>query len=86
MRSRINGRRESLDLGYYEAIDIAAQCIGLVSTIVRNASFDGAVKGVTDLRIPDINGMLNTLRDGLTEVVRRQQNAYINRKLCDIQQ
>lgn len=80
MKSESGTGRQALDRGYYEVLGMATECVGMLVTIVRNASYKAVIKTATDMRIEDIRGMLLNLRDGLAEVVKRQQDTYWERE------
>ena len=64
--------RQALGREYYSLLDKMCDCHALLTSIVRNASYRKPIKDVTDLRIRDLQELLEATNRGLREVLDRQ--------------
>lgn len=67
-----DGTRQALGREYYCLLDKMCDCHAILTAIVRNASYRKPIKDVTDLRIRDIQELLEATNRGLREVLDRQ--------------
>lgn len=75
--AKSDSTRQALGREYYDLLDTAASCQATLTAIVRNASYRQSVKEVTDIRVRDIQDLLDGLVRGLHEVLSRQMKTAI---------
>lgn len=64
--------RQVLGREYYCLLDKMCDCHSILTSIVRNASYSESIKVVTDMRVRDLQELLEAMNRGLKEVIARQ--------------
>lgn len=64
--------RQVLGREYYSLLDKMCDCHSILTSIVRNASYSESIKVVTDMRVRDLQELLEAMNRGLKEVIARQ--------------
>lgn len=72
-----DGTRQALGREYYSLLDKMCDCHAVLTFIIRNASYSESIKAVTDLRIRDLQELLETTSRGLKEVHARQMMSKV---------
>lgn len=67
-----DGTRQTLGREYYCLLDKMCDCHSILTSIVRNASYSKSIKDESDLRIRDLQELLEATNRGLREVLDRQ--------------
>lgn len=69
--------RQALGREYYSLLDKMCDCHSILTSIVRNASYSKSIKDVSDLRIRDLQELLEATNRGLKEVLSRQMKTKV---------
>lgn len=69
--------RQALGREYYCLLDKMCDCHSILTSIVRNASYSESIKVVTDMRVRDLQELLEAMNRGLKEVLARQMKTKV---------